>query len=387
MATSEKKAEANRQNAQKSTGPKTDQGKRKSAMNARKHGLTAKIFVAGSDLEETAIQNRFMAWANALVDDDNPVALDLTALAVKAYHRADNVLTAERAEIEHRVRFAEAEWDRRHQETVLKLSGSLEKDPFVVIPALKTTVNGLDWLIEQWKALKITIDSGAWDNESHKRVRMLLGYGTEDPPKVKHKTDVWHFHINRSQENQRKKLIPILWLPWHDKVMAVENVKEATKHDDEVIAQLTRIAMPFDEMYTQLIYDEIKLLEEAKQSLIPIEAADRAQARARALTDPSEPGKLRLRYLEAAQRDLYRALKELRLVKADAAKMEPREHLRSDGSTGDVPEKSTNPQPLAPNKATENGPSDATHENALSVQITIDPIRMVMTRGLGVRLR
>jgi hypothetical protein len=39
MPASEKQIEANRQNAQKSTGPKTESGKRKSAQNALKHGL------------------------------------------------------------------------------------------------------------------------------------------------------------------------------------------------------------------------------------------------------------------------------------------------------------------------------------------------------------
>ena len=44
MATSTKQIEANRQNAQKSTGPKTKPGKNRSRYNAKKHGLLTKTF-------------------------------------------------------------------------------------------------------------------------------------------------------------------------------------------------------------------------------------------------------------------------------------------------------------------------------------------------------
>jgi hypothetical protein len=40
---SEKQLEANRRNAQRSTGPKTEEGKRVSALNARRHNLTGQV--------------------------------------------------------------------------------------------------------------------------------------------------------------------------------------------------------------------------------------------------------------------------------------------------------------------------------------------------------
>lgn len=50
-APSTKKAEANRRNAQHSTGPKTVEGKAKSAQNAIKHGIFAKRFLLGASAE------------------------------------------------------------------------------------------------------------------------------------------------------------------------------------------------------------------------------------------------------------------------------------------------------------------------------------------------
>ena len=41
--TSERKRQANRANAQSSTGPKTAKGKKRSAVNARRHGLNVSV--------------------------------------------------------------------------------------------------------------------------------------------------------------------------------------------------------------------------------------------------------------------------------------------------------------------------------------------------------
>jgi hypothetical protein len=55
---SEKQAEENRRNAQKSTGPATDNGKAVSALNAIKHGLTATNAVVVSQIEDAKAWER-----------------------------------------------------------------------------------------------------------------------------------------------------------------------------------------------------------------------------------------------------------------------------------------------------------------------------------------
>ena len=51
--TSQAKLEANRANAQHSTGPKTGEGKARSAQNSFKHGFTAKHLIIAEDEQET----------------------------------------------------------------------------------------------------------------------------------------------------------------------------------------------------------------------------------------------------------------------------------------------------------------------------------------------
>lgn len=50
-AVSPRKIEANRQNAQRSTGPKTPEGKTKSSQNAVSHGIFVKQFLSGAEPE------------------------------------------------------------------------------------------------------------------------------------------------------------------------------------------------------------------------------------------------------------------------------------------------------------------------------------------------
>jgi len=53
---SQKKLEANRRNAQQSTGPRTEEGKGTSSMNAVKHGLLAQGVITRGDYREDPIE-------------------------------------------------------------------------------------------------------------------------------------------------------------------------------------------------------------------------------------------------------------------------------------------------------------------------------------------
>jgi hypothetical protein len=64
--TSQRKIEANRKNATRSTGPRTPEGKKKVSLNAVKHGLTATTLVVLPHEDEEAYRHRVEAWTAEL---------------------------------------------------------------------------------------------------------------------------------------------------------------------------------------------------------------------------------------------------------------------------------------------------------------------------------
>ena len=84
---------ANRSNAQKSTGPRTPEGKAIVAQNAVKHGLLAqRVVVKGEDPEEFAL------YREGMLEDLDPVGSVEAILAERVVHLAWRLRRAERLE-------------------------------------------------------------------------------------------------------------------------------------------------------------------------------------------------------------------------------------------------------------------------------------------------
>lgn len=92
---SDAQIQANQQNAQNSTGPKTDEGKAASAQNAVKHGLrSTKVLIPSDDPAQ------YQAMRNALMEELNPVGASEQLLAdrIAALHWQLQRATAMQAE-------------------------------------------------------------------------------------------------------------------------------------------------------------------------------------------------------------------------------------------------------------------------------------------------
>lgn len=74
------KAESNRRNALKSTGPRTERGKQRSARNAVRHGLSV------SSIADPHWAPSALAFAKSLVSDDAPAPLRELAYKLAAAH-------------------------------------------------------------------------------------------------------------------------------------------------------------------------------------------------------------------------------------------------------------------------------------------------------------
>src|SRR5208283_2603148 len=87
---SPKQLAANRANSTNSTGPKTPEGKARSARNSVKHGFTASTFavVRLEDLQEIALLKSDLVSVYQPVNSQELLALERTALAQQAILRA-----------------------------------------------------------------------------------------------------------------------------------------------------------------------------------------------------------------------------------------------------------------------------------------------------------
>ena len=114
MTTSNKQIEANRANAKRSTGPKTEAGKRRSRRNSRKHGLTAEVLVVEDENAED-----FRELREGLMrqyDPQGAMECELMERVAGILWRLRRVLTFEAAVIDFRVDQAAEQQRKRERE-------------------------------------------------------------------------------------------------------------------------------------------------------------------------------------------------------------------------------------------------------------------------------
>ena len=126
------RAEINRRNAQRSTGPKTQAGKERSRFNALKHGCRARLpILPGEDPE--AYQDRLDAW----IDKFQPRDAVEAYMVERTVHASWQLDRADRAEVAAMVEATDEQALRRARD-VLELGATLFRAPHASAAATPT---------------------------------------------------------------------------------------------------------------------------------------------------------------------------------------------------------------------------------------------------------
>ncbi len=203
--TSAARIEANRRNAQKSTGPRTQAGKERSRFNAVKHGQRATLPILPGE-DESILQNRMDSWMITL-DPRDDVERYLVERAVHVSWQLDRADRAWAARLElDRLDGGKLQTDAQADQ-VIRLGRRLfwdprgpialypfvtpsfgdparvswmpdvedPNDPPYLLNLLESTALGCAWLLDRWGELGAILEDGfAWQPpDRFKAVRML----------------------------------------------------------------------------------------------------------------------------------------------------------------------------------------------------------------------
>jgi hypothetical protein len=143
--TSIRRIEANRRNAQNSTGPRTQAGKERSKRNAIKHGLRSEDVVLPTE-DPRAFQEHLEAW----VEDWQPPSMarqHLVEQAAVASWRLKRCVRLETARITRRAEDAYKQWAEDEAAGVEAEAKRLDVDPAGALDELTASRAGVDRLI------------------------------------------------------------------------------------------------------------------------------------------------------------------------------------------------------------------------------------------------
>jgi hypothetical protein len=172
--TSQKRIDANRRNAMRSTGPRTVEGKEKSRRNSLIHGLTGAGVVLPQD-QARAAQDRAEQW-NSSLRPMNAFEVSLVETIAVESLRIERCRVEERLARDNRARRAVSCWgDERKAETA-RIARGLANRPAEIAARLGVNAPGCDWMIDRWRALGLALDkTGTWTDEQVTLALDLLG--------------------------------------------------------------------------------------------------------------------------------------------------------------------------------------------------------------------
>ena len=332
---SEKKAAANRRNAQKSTGPRTSEGKNQSKLNAFQHGMRAAATVLPNE-DAAAFEARKLAWKEEL-QPASDFETYLVDLVVDNSWRLDRCRRAEASRLARQVRDARDDFDRAIAERNRVLIEELPNVPARVAAQLRETSGGTAWLIDRFEWLLGALDCrGYWEPSEKDHALNLLGKSADQIFSDPMVLDISEAFLNSGwiEETNPSEIASLLNLDLYPpKGM---KAPELRRRIEGFVAARARAAEALEEHQpefdpveraqrdlNQLLNRELQLLRGRLASLQAKEAADRAEAAIGAACDTSMEGQAVARYEASQRRAFHSALRDL--MKHRGAKAEDSE--------------------------------------------------------------
>ena len=283
---------ANRRNAERSTGPRTASGKARSRRNALKHGLTG-AGVAVPDEDSSAIQERFEAFEADLKPKDS-VGQFVVHRAAMLSVRLERCVRHESAELTRdMLRAEQAEADDR-AEDVARAVASMADDPAEAVRKLRRSPEGIDWMIRSWEGLKADLTHPSPNRRGRAQFEQAERLAGRVP---EHLGDSRVVALSNAIDGNFRFLDRDDWpdLPPADRREAARAAMGAL-----IDAEVARLRRDRDGLDHEAI------------------AREHATAPARALFGTSKEAILARKYEAAAEREFYRALKQVEHLNAQA---------------------------------------------------------------------
>ena len=326
--TSQARIDANRKNAQNSTGPTSRTGKDRSKMNRLTHGLRAAEVVLPTE-DPAAFQAHMDAW---MADWDPPTMVRrelVEKMAVGAWRRK-RLVRVESQRLSDRVNAAFAASDRRERAAVDRDVKTLFDDPKAGLKALLASRAGVARVMEMWAAIfRAAIEPGYWfdPDAQHQTFLALMGLDGEDSDDESRATvgASWRLLLHDRPEVDPEGFVPL--------------------DDEEAASVRDQIARVAGERLNRLA---------AIQTDLPDRSAERSRHAELAAFDPRPEDALLLRYEGQIDREFHRSLGALTgLARSgadlvDDAPNEPNPAVATAEAATDAP------APNEPNGSTEN---------------------------------
>jgi len=187
--------DANRRNAARSTGPRTNQGKSRARLNSLKHGLNAKTVTPVLPHEDPRqLEERIQHWVQDL-KPRNAVERGLVCRAARLSWGLERAERFETAHLASRVRRVQEKESLRRLKKVHSLARKLldhcdprkktataphfDDEPAVFLAELEQTPEGCRLLLERWGQFRTMLDTNApWTEPDHYRFIRLQGKHT-----------------------------------------------------------------------------------------------------------------------------------------------------------------------------------------------------------------